>query len=137
VRFILVSSQPTKCLNNELKIQLIHLDEANVPYLLFNHLRNPQYLWLPGLCGSGSSSSLIGSILSLPLLHFFSLSVLSVLIFNILSPPSFSTAQSQALTLSCACPRLHIDSNLQEHWLLFQCGCRFGSRTHMVVHHHL
>ena len=42
-------------------------------------------------------------------------SVLFVLASKILSLPSFSTAQSQALTLSCACPHLlHIDKNQQK-----------------------
>lgn len=41
------------------------------------------------------------------------LSVLSVLSSKILSPPSFSTVQSQALSLSCACPHLHVDNLLQ------------------------
>ena len=68
-------------------------------YYLIIYLRNLQYLWLSGMCGSGSSSS--PSRLLCP----------SVLVSKIISPPSFSTAQLQALALSCACPQLHIDNN--------------------------
>ena len=56
-------------------------------------------------CGSGlSSPSSIFSVL-------LCLSVPICPISKALSPPSFSTAQSQALVLSGACPLLHINSN--------------------------
>jgi hypothetical protein len=75
---------------------------------------------------SSSSSSPIGSILS-PHLHLpLCLVCLSILVSKTLSPPSFSTAQSQALALSFTCPHLLTDSNLHLLVCLFICLVRPG-----------